>query len=890
MVQMGSRGRTVWLSLVLATMLLMLIAAPGRAAFGVVPGSYTASLSSNQAGGHGDLSLGFAFNTHPDPVVGSVPDEDGHSIVFNLPQGLVGNPQAVDQCRADYLTAHNYCPADTQVGVLRYTLAGFPLGYTPIYNMVAQNGRPAELGFENVKVAFLQVHILASVRTGSDYGITTTVPALPTDLRVLDNNATIWGVPTDSSHDSERGFAFFGAGGCLNPFTGPGGSCVSHAPPHPFLSNPTVCNTDEGVSFTADSWEHQGLFLPLLTDTPQQMIGCDKLPFAPRLSMAPVSSEAGEPSGYQVDLNVPQSDSPFVPATAHVKRVSVTLPEGVIVSPSAADGLQGCSDAQIGIDNSNEPTCPDASKIGTVEIRTPLLPDPIEGSVYQGTQTPTQLIRVFLVAEGHGVLIKLPGSVSLDPDTGQITSVFDNNPQLPFDSFSLHFKGGVRAPLANPRTCGTKTMTSAITAWAGQTVTGSSSFQVTKGGSSSCPPLGFTPDFHAGVSNPVGGSSSPFTLHVGRDDDDQQFRSVAVEFPRGLLAKVAGVPLCGAIDAAAGTCGAASRIGTVTTSAGPGSNPFFLQGRAYLTNGYNGGDFGLSIVVPAKAGPIDLGNVVVRASIDVRDDGSIRVLSDPVPRILQGIPLQVRSIQVDVDRSKFMVNPTNCDTTSVKGQISSLEGTVANVSSRFQLTGCGALPFKPRLSIAVGRKGHTTRGRSTPVTATLTQTPGQAGVKSVQVLLPLALNALLPVVEKACTMAEFHAGNCEKARAGSAVAVTPLLKDPLKGSVYFVKTAKKGALPNLVVALRGLVDIDLTGHITIPDNGQLGTDFAAVPDVPITKFTLSLTDGSHGPVGIVDNLCGAKARKQHVAITITGQNGKQVQSSPHLHIHGCTKK
>ncbi len=883
-------GKGTWL-VVIAGLWLLVAAAPSRAGFGVVPGTYSASLSSAQAGGHGDLALGFQLNTHPDPVAGALPDDNLRSVTFNLPPGVVGNPHATPQCRPTFILQNRFCPLETQVGLVRYTLAGFPLGYTPLYNMVPPDNAPAELAFVNIRVLTLPIHVKVSVRTGADYGITSSIPALPTDLRPVDSFVTAWGVPADPIHDSERGFALFGAGGCvsLNGLTG--GSCPSHIPPRPFLSNPTQCSSGVSTSFTADSWESPGLLLPLLMAAPQTMQSCEKVPFDPSLIVATTTNEAGSPAGLEVKLHVPQTDEPNIPATAHVKRVSVTLPDGLVISPSAADGLQGCSDAQIGIDNASEPSCPDGSKIGSVTVNSPLLPGPIEGSVFQGTQTPGHLLRLFVVAEGFGVLIKLPGSIDLDPDSGQITSTFDNNPQLPFEDFTLRFKAGARAPLSNPRTCGTKTATWSMSSWAGRTVSGTSDLQVVRNGKGApCPGYGFTPDFHAGGDNPIAGKSTSFKLFAARGDDDQQFRSVAVEFPRGLLAKVVGVPLCGAIDAATGTCGEASRIGTVTTSAGPGSNPFFLQGRAYLTDSYNGGDFGLSIVVPAKAGPLDLGNVVVRGSIDVRDDGSIRVLSDPVPRVLQGIPLQVRSIQVDVDRSKFMINPTNCNTQHVGGQISSLEGTLAKVSSRFQLIDCDRLPFSPKLSIAVGSKGHTTRGRSTPVTATVTQTPGQAGIKRVQVLLPLALNALLPVVEKACTMAEFQAKNCEKARAGSAVAVTPLLKDPLKGSVYFVKTAKKGALPNLIVALRGQVDINLVGHITIPNSGQLGTDFTAVPDVPINKFTLSLVDGSHGPVGIVDNLCGAKARSQHVAITVTGQNGKRVESSPHLHIHGCTKR
>ena len=876
---------------------LLMGVSPARAAFGITPGSYTAASSSTQAGGHGDLSLTFAFNTHPDLVLINAPDEDPKSLVVNLPPGVVGNPQAYPKCASSFLTTNGYCPADTQVGTIEYTLAMLPFTFlSPIYNMVPQSGRVAELAFENVFITQVQVHILASVRTGDDYGITTTVPGLPGNLKPLSGNVVIWGVPSDSSHDDMRGSFLDPKTGCLPPFGPPSGTlCPSNLPPRPFFTNATQCSTPGSVSLTADSYQHPGQFLSPSVAIPQQMTGCDLLQFDPSISLKPDVPQAAKPSGYSVDLHIPQTDSPTAPATAHLKKAVVTLPEGVTVSPSAADGLQGCSDAQIAIHSAADPTCPNEAKIGSVHIVSPLLPGPIDGSVFQGTQTPGHLLRIFIVAKGFGVLVKLPGSIDLNQSTGQITTTFDNNPQLPFEDFILKFKGGPRAPLSNPRTCGTKTTTAVLTSWSGQTVTTSSSFQISKDGKGSpCPPYGFSPAFGAQADNPVAGHNSSFSLFFSRTDDDQEFRDVSTTLPRGLLARVANVPLCGAGAAATGTCGEASRVGSVTTSAGPGSHPFFLSGRAYITGPYKGRPFGLSLVVPAKAGPLDLGNVVVRAAIQVRNDGSLGVVADKLPVMLQGIPLQVRSVRVNVNRSKFIVNPTNCAPMRVNASIASIDGAIARVGSRFQVGDCAALPFKPKMTISVGRKGHTRAGASTSLTATLTQTPGQAGVKLARVALPLALNARLDVVNNACTLAEFKADDCAEARAGSAVAVTPFLKHALRGGVYFVKDPSKptGSLPNLMVALRGQVNIDLKGKVSIPDGTRLATTFESVPDVPIKRFSLRLVDGSHGPVGIAQNLCSSKARRAMVSITLRGQNGKLVQSHPPLGIHGCgtTKK
>lgn len=882
-------ARLVSLVVVLTTGALLSPAA--YADFGITPGSYSAGVSSIQAGAHPDLTTSFAFNTHPDAEFGALPDENIRDIIVKLPPGIVGNAQAYPTCPSSFLALRRFCPTDTQVGVIAYELAGAAgTLYAPVYNIAPTSNRPAEFGFLNLIAGRVQVHILPSIRTGEDYGITATVPVVPGNLRLLDSSVTLWGVPADASHNDMRGSIF--AGGCLGPFGPTGDSCPSSAPQRPFLSNPTRCDGPSSIALLIDSWEHAGSFLSPLLAAPQQFTGCDKLVFEPSLSLQPATRAAAAPSAYEADLHVPQTDAPTALATPHLRKAVVTLPEGVTISPSAADGLVGCSDAQIAIDSAADPSCPDAAKIGSVKVITPLLPDPLEGAIYQGTQTPEHLVRIFIVARGHGVLVKLPGSIDLDPATGQITTTFDNNPQLPFTDFILRFKGGPRAPLSNPRTCGVKTTTATLTSWAGNVVTTTDSFDISSDGNGApCAPYGFSPSFRAGTESPVAGRSSSFTVSFARADSDQLLKGITVTPPPGLLAKVRGVPLCGEADASAGTCGDGSLIGSVRTSAGPGSRPFSLTGRVYLTGPYHGKPYGLSIVVPAKAGPLDLGNVIVRASIDVRDDGSLSVVSDPLPTILQGIPLQVRAVQVTIDRKNFMVNPTNCGALKVGATISSLEGASASVSSPFRLLGCGRLPFRPRMVISVGRAGHTNAGASVPLTATLTQTPGQAALKTVSVSLPGVLTSHLEVLNHACTRAEFDAGACStKARAGFATAVTPLLNKPVRGAVYFVKRtgAKPGALPDLVVALRGEVDINLVGTVKLPHNGALiQTTFKTVPDVPISRFSLHLVDGSHGPVGASSDLCTAKARRARVGIVFHGQNGKSIRSRQPLKIHGC---
>jgi hypothetical protein len=879
--------RRVWLALALGALALAGGASTASADFGFVPGSFSASTSSLQAGAHADITTSFSLNSHPDPSFGgafNASDDDPKDVVVSIPPGIVGNPQAYPKCSYDNLESDT-CPVDSQVGFATVVLEPLPGGLAQrVYNMVPANGHVAEFGMKVFGLA--QAHIVASVRTGGDYGITATVPNIASNLSLLGTTLTLWGVPADSSHDGERGE-------CVTPFGVSGSLCPSGHAPVPFLSNPTRCDTAGVTTLTADSWQNPGAFLAPVQSTPQQMAGCDLLSFSPSVTFQPEDHRAAVPAAYTVDVHEPQDDTPTGLATAALKRAVVTLPEGVTVSPSAADGLQGCSDVQIGLDNANDPTCPDASTIGSVQIKTALLPAPIDGAVYQGTQTPGHLLRIFIVAKGFGVLIKLPGSVDLDPSTGQITTTVDNAPQIPFDDFILSFKGGARAPLSNPRTCGAKTTTATLTSYSGQTVVSQDSFDISKDGNGApCPPLGFDPSFIAGTSNAVAGKDAQLITQFARTDQDQELSGVDVTMPKGLLGRIAAIVPCPDAAANAGTCrDDVSRIGTATVAAGPGSDPFFISdGKVYLTGPYKGAPYGLSIVVHAQAGPLDLGNVIVRAQVQIdRATAQLRVVTDPFPTILDGIPLQLRLANVVVDRPAFTFNPTSCAPMTATARITSTEGNVASKSTRFQVGDCAALAFSPKIALNVGAKGHTGNGASVPFSATVSMPKGDANLRSVSVTLPTTLNARLGVVNQACTLAAFQAGHCtSKAQVGTAVVITPLLRDPLRGSVYFVKNPAR-VIPDLMVALRGPVDIDVTSKISIPGGKALGTRFDTIPDTPFTKFTLRFVSGKNGPLGAAANLCTSKSKAATASIGMRAQTGELITFHQRLHINGCPK-
>ncbi len=823
--------------------------------------------------------------------------EQFKTVLTHLPVGLVGNAVSTPvRCTGAQLANSAdesadreipACPLESQVGIVR--IADSDL--VPIYNMVPPIGSPAAFGFQYQSVP---VVLLAKVRP-DDNGIDIVARDASSSVPIPGVEVTFWGVPADSSHDNVRGL-------CLDGLIGNNGSvCPSHAPRTAFLRLPTSC-TGNPLPWSADatSFVHPDTQVHAQTTSPA-LGGCDLAPFDPALTLTPTNQVPHAPTGLDARLTLPQGATPDGIAEADLRAVSTQLPDGMTINPSSATGLQACSDAQLRLGVDGVASCPDASKIGTVSVTTPLLDHPLAGSIFLRTQNSDdpdsgQLFRIAIEirSDDDGIDIKQPASIAANPNSGRLTATFDQIPQLPISSLELHFKSGPRAPLATPSTCDAASNLSniAMTSWSNKTVASQDSFGLSgdgKGGP--CAASTFAPAFSAGTQNPVAGKSTPFLFSLSREDGDQALGSVTVETPKGLLGRIKNAELCSDAAASAGICGAASQVGTATVGAGVGPNPFFItNGRVYLTGPYKGAPYGLSVVVRALAGPFDLGTVVVRTAIFVdKHTAALRVVSDPFPTILKGVPLNLRDVRLSIDKPNFIINPTNCTAAHVDGTATSTQGATAALVSRFQVGECKNLKFAPKISLSVGATHRTKNGTSTPFSTTLTQTAGQSNLRTVSVTLPGTLNALLPVVNRACKLTEFNAGHCtSRAKVGSAVAVTPLLKDPLKGSVYFVKNPAR-VIPDLMVALRGQVNLDLTGKVRIPGGKRLATSFDTIPDAPITKFTLKLVSGKNGPVGVVSNLCTAKAKAAAAAISILGQNGARVTSTPRLHIHGCAK-
>ncbi len=875
-----------------------------------------------QAGRHPyDATTAITFNTltNPASIVGLLyPVESVRDIVVDLPAGFIGDPTAADQCSADQLANGDFvsprplCSATSQVGTTLVQLNnnghGAVFGPIPVFNMVPPPNVPARFGFN---ILGSVVTIDATVRTDGDYGVRATVSKVA-ELGIQGTVLTLWGVPSARAHDHERACPNF-----EDP-TQSGKTCESGAPTKAFLRNPTSC-TAPGVGLLTtlgiDSWEHPGVFAqasfrshlppgfpadPADWGPEQGTEGCDRVPFDPSMLSRPAAgARAGAPTGFAVDLSLPQPNDPDGVATADLKKAVVTLPEGVRVSPSSADGLQACSPEQIGLKSDGQPTCPDGSKLGTVTIDTPLLRRPIQGHVYLASpfNNPfNSLIAVYLVASGQGVTIKLAGESRMNPDTGQITATFDNNPQTPFTNVHVEFDGGPRAPLSIPDRCGTYTTHAVLTPWSGddRAVERDSSFTIDQDTSGQPCPARFAPHFDAGTQSNSAGQPSSFLVRIDRSDLDQELRSLSVNTPSGVTGRISSVDLCSDAAASAGTCSAGSKIGDVTVGAGAGTNPFYItNGRAYLTGPYKGAPYGLSIVVPAVAGPFDLGNVVVRSAIFVdKHTADLRVVSDPLPQILQGIPLNTRDVRVNINRPDFFLNATSCAVKTIGATLESTGGKTATASTRYQAGDCASLAFRPRMVVTVGGRGHVRRNRTTPLSTTLTMpSRKQANLRFVRVTLPQTINARLTVINDACTRAQFEADirNCDHAKAGTAKAVTPLLRDPLSGGVYFVKNGHP--LPDLFVALRGQVAFDLIGRITIPGSKRLATTFETAPDVPVRSFTLKLFgDPKNGSVGAAANLCSAKSRRAKAELDYIAQNGRVLQIDQALKVKGCGKQ
>jgi hypothetical protein len=924
------------------------------AALGFVPSAAQASFGISGAGlsftdAHGNPSMQAGshpyavtttidLNTKAGPGGGLLPDGEAKDIVASLPAGFVGDPTASSRCSAaDFAeidAEHNFsaCPSASAVGSAEVIAAAGEVatlegGFTrsgPVFNLVPGPGVVAEFGFV---VLGAPVVIEIGVNPEPPYQLV----AYSTNISQLAEfdavRLTFWGDPSNSSHDNERGCE---------------GACSVDIPDVPFLTMPTSCAGPLSLSLEADSWEQPGLWTVPVAETndglspptPLGVTGCESLHFAPTTVAQPTSRAASSPTGFDFDLNVTDEGltNPKGFSQSDIEKTEVLLPEGMTIDPSQAVGLAACTEAQLQQESPASPPavgCPEASKVGTIEVETPLLAgEVLDGSLFVAepyeNRAGDSLIALYVVIQDPklGILIVQPLRVEPDATTGRLLAVAENMPQLPFSHFRLHFREGSRAPLVSPPGCGTYSVASTMYPWSGEPpVSSSSSFQVVSGANGGpCPVAGtppFSPTVAGGSINAGAGQFTSFYLNIERADSEQEITGFSAALPPGLTGNLTGIPFCteaeaqhareqtGAEAEADPACPAASEIGHTIAEAGVGSVLAQTPGKLYLGGPYEGAPFSIVSVTSAKVGPFDLGTVVVHLPLQI-DPASAAVMipagaADQIPHILKGIVIHVRDIQVFVDRSAFMLNPTSCDRMSLaatvfgSGQSFSNPGddVPAAITNPFQAVDCTSLKFSPTLAVATSAKGSRNNGQS--LSFKIAYPKGALGSQSwfseAMFTIPKQFPARLTTIQKACAQATYDANRSAcppQSVIGHVVVHTQILPVPLEGSVYFVSHGGE-AFPDAVLDLYGdNVHIELSGK-TLIKNGVTSATFGNTPDVPFESIEVTLPSGPYSEFGT--NLPGGGldycGQKLTLPTLLKAQNGLEIKENAPITVNGC---
>jgi hypothetical protein len=810
-----------------------------------------------QAAGHPNFGItDFKLNTHPE-LLGEAPDGNVRKVRVDVAPGLATNAFAVPQCTRPQIEAlPNQCPKGSQVGEDEITVFVAAKNETikaPVYNMVSQFGVPAEFGVD-LETTKEQSYIVGGVSWNTDYHEFFTINSIPKTIPIVESRLIFFGN--------------IGTGG--------------------FLTLPSECAGPQITKLLVESYNGENREAE--NPTPVGATGCNLIPFEPSLGLAPESSQSDQPDGITTEVKVPHDPDPLHLDSSTVRTATVTLPEGMTLNPSAAHGLEGCTPEQIGIGTAAAVSCPEASKIGTVTIETPLLPkESLQGNVYLGKPTSGPItgppFTVYLDAESarYGVSVRLKGSAVPNESTGRVTTTFAENPQAPFSNAILRLNGGPRAPIANSLACGSATAEMSLTPYSGQQAAFSSTPFTTTG----CPsPLPFSLS-QSTADQPSGAGAfgnTSYTFNLARADGQQYLSKVTTVLPAGLVGAIPAVTLCGEPQAALGTCSAASQIGIATASVGAGPEPYAFSGPVFLTGPYGSAPFGLSIPIATVAGPFNLGTVVTRAAINVDPHTSRVSAASTLPTIVKGVPVRLKTISVLVNRPNFLYNPTNCGPLATESTLTSTFGTPQPLSSPFQVGNCGALAFTPSFSASTSANASKANGASLQVS--VTQAPHQANIRSVVTALPLQLPSRLTTLQQACPQATYAANpfSCPAgSNVGTATAATPVLPGLLSGPAYLVSHGN-AAFPDLDLLLEGSgVRVILEGNTDIK-GGVTTSTFASLPDVPVSSFTLTLPMGTHSALAAYGNLC---AQPLLMPTTITAQNGAQVKQNTNISVTGC---
>jgi hypothetical protein len=913
--------------------------------FGVSPGCFDMQVTApptatnlapdfTAAGGHPyEVVTTIRFNAPADAEPEAFrPPEPAKDVFIGLPAGLAINSAAPAVCSMTQLTEGEGledgtgCAPASQVGTVEVDVdLGGEVGQVPgipLFNMGSTPGAASQFGFGLLGVSIVTNTELAA---GSSSEASLKIQNLTQTLGIVGMGVSLWGVPADPRHTPDRACPHEALPG---EFGGP--SCAAGVPARGFIRLPTACTGPTITSLRTDSWTHPGNFKSAEAEShlapgilgdptdlggypvpypgldsiqwgaPQGFTDCDQPPFNPSMEIQPTSHSADSPTGLDIGLKFPQTglDDPEGIAESDLKSASFTFPQGLAINVAVANGLDVCTAAQIDIDAPGPASCPDSSKLGTVEIQSPALGDALRGSIYAAAPAAGatgSALPVYLAAEDEDTVVKLAGRVATDGSSGPLVTALEGVPQIPIASLDLHFFSGQRAPFVTPPTCGAYSSVGSFVPWArSETVTRTSEFSITSGaGGAPCAgklaDLPFKPGFSAGVTNPVAGATTAFTMQLSRSDGQQELSALDLSLPAGLMASLRGVETCSdaglraaafsghsaAAEVARPSCPPASKIGSLTVAAGAGTEPFYLKtGKLYFAGPYQGSQLSIAAIVPLLAGPLDSQTSVLRMplQIDPRDGHlSLQVSLQG----LGGSGLKLQSLAMNLDRPGFLVNPTHCLPGSIKGRVGGSGGAVADVSAPFQIVDCGALGFAPRLRMQLlGGKAALHHAAHPQLGATVDGLQGGANLRRVDITLPDSEQLDPAHIHEICMNAAFARDKCPKgSRYGSLTVVSPMLEKPLGGSMYMRPSRHK--FPDLVATLRGQLNVDMVGRIAF-SGGRLRFVFDSLPDLPISKFALTMFGGNRGLLVNNRNLCAAPVRS---SASLEAQNGKAVNRS-----------
>jgi hypothetical protein len=857
--------------LVVAALLLSAAFAPSaHAAFGfeslVVNFTEEDGSPATQAGSHPyALTMGFSLKT-----VGTgseeLPDGALKDLRIQLPAGLVGTPGLLPQCsRSDYLMQS--CPAASAVGaIFLHTDSPETEGESfPLYNLDPLPGNAAELAFTVAEQVSVIVEL--QVATAPPYNLIASITNAPRVAAFFGSTLTIRGV----------------SGG------------------EPFLTLPRSC-APAATTFEADPWESPGAWVSSIAPEPLTPTSCGNLDFHPALSVRPTTSAAGAPSGLDLGLDLPDEGltSPTGTAAADLAAATVDLPAGMTINPALAAGLGVCTPAQLAAETpTSEPGagCPQSAKVGTAEATTPLLDEPVAGTLFvaqpddpatmaPGAENPLDarfVLYLVLRDAGRGVLVSVPMAVEPDPATGRLTTRLEALPQLPFTHLELHFSSGARAPLATPPGCGAHAISYSLAPSSGNPpVEGRDAFATSAGCGSA-----FAPSLSAGTMSARAGTETPFVLELRNGAGDPNLSRLRLTLPPGLAAALTAAATCPEPATATAVCPADSRLGYARLALGPGPEPLWVPSGSepdsaiFLAGPYRGAPFSLLVSVPAAAGPFDLGRVVLRAPALIDpNSGRVSVEMDNLPQILDGVPLHYRAIRLVLDRPGFIRNPTSCRPMRIELAATAADGGTATAADRFQADDCSALGFRPRLAVRLS--GNLARNSHPRVEARVASKRGQANLSAAT--FDLLAGELLDTRHiRALCARNMPIGHCpESSRLGQVSLRSPLLPETLRGPIFL--RAPSRSYPDLVAEVRaGDLRLNLHGTTASARGGRLRIRLSGLPDLPLSQAAVTLRGGRRGIVVNSSSLCGRPLRGSAV---LRAQNGKVRRLQPRLRLDG----